>query len=518
MKLQRTLIVVGTAVTLFWSFALARVVEAPRLVVQVGKGLLPAPVDGRMLVFLRPVRLGFKPDTLIGSGGPFDLETAILGADGNALTSGSKVMLDDRCATFPQARLADLPRGDYYAQAVFDFNRDLRLANAPGNLISPVARIKLPPEGGAVEMTLTEALPEERLPRDTETLRFIRLRSEKLSKFHGRPIYLRAGVILPPGHAREPDRRYPLRVQIGGFGTRFNVVERMMHPGSSFQRAWTAADTPRMILLHLDGAGPLGDPYQVNSANHGPYGDAIVEELIPHVEQRFRGMGQGWARFTEGHSTGGWVSLALQVFYPDFFGGTWSHAPDPVDFRAFELVNIYEDANFYVNRSGYERAACRTIQGDTVYSIRREVQHETVLGRGGNWTLSGKDWASWNATFGPRGADGLPTALWDGKTGVINRAVLDHWKRYDLRLHLQSNWEKLAPRLQGKLRIWVGEADDYFLNNAVHLLDQFLSRARPASGASITYGPRRGHSWRGLTERDILVQMGAAMEKAQPRR
>src|SRR5580704_2740733 len=125
-----------------------------------------------------------------------------------------------------------------------------------------------------------------------------------------------------------------------------------MDERSRFRGAWLADGAPRMVLLHLDGAGPLGDPYQVNSANNGPYGDAVTQELIPFIEEKYHAIGEPRARVLSGVSTGGWVSLALQVFYPDFFNGTWSYCPDGVDFRAFQLVNIYEDRNAYINGHG----------------------------------------------------------------------------------------------------------------------------------------------------------------------
>src|SRR5204862_1055850 len=192
--------------------------------------------------------------------------------------------------------------------------------------------------------------------------------------------YLRAGVVLPPDFEKEPQRRYPLRVHVGGYGTRFTAASRFARGGIG---------GPQMIVLHLDGAGPFGDPYQVNSANNGPYGDAVTQELIPHVEKTFRGIGQPFARVLDGASTGGWVSLALQVFYPDFFNGAWSHAPDPVDFRAFELINVYRDENALVNRHGFDRPGARDLNGETKYTMRNEVDREVVLGRGGLWTLSG---------------------------------------------------------------------------------------------------------------------------------
>ena len=346
-------------------------------------------------------------------------------------------------------------------------------------------------------------------------MKYVRLRSELLSKFHGRPIYLRAGVVLPRDFAKDKDQRYLLRVHTGGFGERFNEAEQLMQEKHSFRKAWLADDAPRMVLLHLDGAGPFGDPYQVNSDNNGPYGDAVTRELITYVEQKYRCIGQPYARVLDGASTGGWVSLALQVFYPDFFNGVWAHAPDPVDFRAFELVNLYEDENVYVNKFGFERPSAREVNGDVRFTLRNEVFREAVIGRGGRWELSGLDWGSWNAVFGPRGADGLPKPLWDGKTGKIDRDVLDHWKKYDLRRVMEKDWATLGPKLRGKIHIWVGDADTYFLNNAVHLLDEFLTEAKPVYEGKITYGAGKDHSWTGIREADMMKEMADAVSKAK---
>jgi S-formylglutathione hydrolase FrmB len=262
-----------------------------------------------------------------------------------------------------------------------------------------------------------------------------------------------------------------------------------------------------MILVHLDGAGPLGDPYQVDSANHGPYGAAVTRELLPYVEEHFRGIGRGEARFLDGGSTGGWVALALQVFYPDLFNGAWSFCPDSVDFRSFQLVNIYEDENAYVNQHGFERPSARDVSGDVRFTMRHECQVENGLGRGDSWTLSGGQWGAWNATYGARGADGLPIPLWDPKTGVIDHKAAEHWKKYDLRRVLEANWAELGPKLKGKLHIWVGEADDYFLNNAVHRLDNFLSQAEPRFEGSIRYGRGEGHCWIGISQKAMMKQM-----------
>ena len=392
-------------------------------------------------------------------------------------------------------------------------NRDLNLVNAPGDLYSRVTTVHLDPAAHAstIRLELSQRVPEETLPADQDSIKYVKIHSPLLSAFHQRPIDLRAGVILPHNHDREPARRFPVRVHIGGYGSRFTDVAAMMHDGSAFHRAWMADQAPAMILIHLDGAGPLGDPYQIDSDNHGPYGAAITQELIPFVEAKFRGIGQGHARVLDGGSTGGWVALALQVFYPDFFNGAWAFCPDSVDFRSFQLVNIYEDTNAYLNRHGFERPAARDVSGEVRYTMRHECQLENVLGRGDSWALSGGQWGAWNATYGPRSALGQPVPLWDPLTGVIDRAAAESWKRYDLRRLLEARWPRIGPKLQGKIHIWVGEADDFFLNNAVHRLDAFLAQARPAYGGSITYGAREGHCWMGISQSTLMAQMAQRM-------
>jgi photosystem II stability/assembly factor-like uncharacterized protein len=289
-----------------------------------------------------------------------------------------------------------------------------------------------------------------------------------------------------------------------------------MAPNSEFRRMWLADDTPRFIFLQLVGDGPYGDSYQVNSDNSGPYGDAITRELIPYVEKNFHALGEPYARVLDGGSTGGWVSLALKIFYPDFFNAVWSSCPDGVDFRAFQIIDIYNDQNAYFDKSGVERPSKRDINGKVEFTIRHECQMENVMGAGDSWTMSGQQWGAWNATYGPRGSDGRPVPLWDAKTGVINKAVVDHWKKYDLRMILEENWKTLGPKLRGKIHISVGEADDYYLNNAVHLLDDFLKRANPSAEARITYGPGKGHCWSSISEAQMMTEMAVAVEQANP--
>ncbi len=346
---------------------------------------------------------GVEPRLALGQTGT-GRATRALARDVDGMGRGKIAVLDASCAAFPIGSLADLPPGEYRVQAAFHANPDLNHPNAPGDLYGPPVTVAIDPgEGGTIALELSRQIPAETLPAETDLVKFVKLESKLLSDFHGRPIYLRAGVILPRDFGKDPRAHYPLRVHVGGYASRFTGVLGRMREGSPFRREWMADDAPRMILLQLDGAGPLGDPYQVNSDNHGPYGDAITRELIPYVESKFRGIGTGQSRVVDGGSTGGWVSLALQVFYPDFFNGCWSSCPDGVDFRHFQLVNVYDDVNAFVNADGFERPACRTPSGDVKYTMRHEVSMENLLGRGDSWASSGGQWGAWNATYGPRG-------------------------------------------------------------------------------------------------------------------
>lgn len=513
MKKRSLFVAVLLAVVLIYAQREVASTDSLRFEVTIAQGLISNPQNGRLLVFLGRAA---SPEPRLQAGDTGLDATPILARDANAFAPGVSVIIDDKATTFPISNLARLPAGDYYVQALFDSNIDLKSVNAPGNLYSAVQKTHLDPARGAtVKLELTQKVQPEQLPAETEHVKYIKIQSDLLTKFHARPIYLRAGVILPRDFDKETTRKYPLRVEIGGYGARFTTASSLMREGSSFRRMWLEDATPRMVMVYLDGDGPFGDCYQVNSANNGPYGDAVTQELIPYIEKKFRCIGAGYGRVLSGGSTGGWVSLALQVFYPDFFNGTWSAFPDGVDFRAFQLINIYSDDNAYVNAHGFDRPSARDLTGDTQFTIRHECQMENVLGLGDSWAMSGQQWGAWNAAYGPRGKDGRPVPLWDPQTGDINRDAVEQWKNYDLRLVMEQNWKSLGPKLKGKITIWVGEADEYFLNNAVHMLDAFLSKADPPYGGKIIYGPGKGHGWMALTERQIMAEMAAAVERAR---
>ena len=431
--------------------------------------------------------------------------TPILARDVKNFGLGITAAVDRTAAIFPIESLDVLPAGDYYVQALFDSNIDLKSVNAPGNLYSDIQRVHLDPRrGSTVKLELTKVIPPEQPPPDDPYVKYVKIQSNLLTRFHGRPIYLRAGLILPKDYDLDENRHYPLRIHIAGYGTRYTSVQRLMAPSSEFRRMWLADDTPRMVYLQLDG--------------DGPYGDAITQELIPHIERKFRVIPQPYARVLDGESTGGWVSLALKVFYPDFFNAVWSSCPDGVDFRGFQLIDIYKDKNAYVDEHGVARPSKRDINGNVEFTIRHECQMENVMGQGDSWTMSGQQWGAWNAAYGPRGRDGRPVPLWDPKSGEINKSIVEHWKKYDLRLVLEQNWKTLGPKVRAKIHISVGDADSYFLNNAVHMLDDFLKRADPPAEARLTYGARQGHCWSILTEGQMMEEMFVAIEQSKPPR
>lgn len=465
-------------------------------------------LEGRLLVILSSTN---RPEPRLQIDDANGNGPLVFGRDVTGFSSARSVLLDEKATPSLHASLARLPAGRYFVQAVLDTSSDTRGLNEGGNLLSEVTELNhSSTTKSPLRLDLTRRIFDERAA-ETDQVKFVRIPSRLLSEFHRRPMFLRAGVILPRTFAGEPDRRYPLWLHIGGYGARYTFVSRMMSPRSAFHELWMATNAPQMLYVLPDGAGPFGDPYQINSANNGPYGDALTQELIPHLEKQFRGVGEARGRVLSGRSTGAWAALALQIFYPDFFNGAWATSPDPVDFRAFQLVNIYGDRNAFVNEHGEERPSARDEHGDVRLSMRREVQMENVRGHGGNWTRSGGQWGAWNAVFSPRGADGLPVPLWDSRGG-INRDVAVHWQKYDLRLVLERNWDTLAPKLRGKLRIWAGETDEFFLNNAVHFLEETLEHREPKDVVTFTYGPHGGHGWSSLTFEELMQQLYQASQ------
>ena len=357
-------------------------------------------------------------------------------------------------------------------------------------------------------------MPEETLPPDTELVKHIKIRSRLLSDFHGRPIDLRAGVILPRDFARQPDRRYPVRVHIGGYGGRYTNVDGMMAAGSGFRRAWMADDAPPMILIHLDGAGPLGDPYQVDSANHGPYGAAVTGELIPHVERlSAASAGARPACSTAARPAAG-SRWPCRSSTPTSSTAPGRSAPTASISAGFSSSNIYEDENAYINRHGFERPAARDVSGEVRFTMRHECRLENVLGRGDSWTLSGGQWGAWNATYGPAAPTAAPSRSGTPRPARSTTRPPSTGRRTTSAASSRSAGPSWARSSRGSSTS--GSARPTTTSSTTPCTGSTRSCPAPSPPyeGSITYGPGQGHCWMGISQREMMKQMARRMAAA----
>ncbi len=519
--------------------------------------LSPVPLDGRVFLMLS-TNDRQEPRFQISD----RAETQqFFGVDVDALAPGAPAVVDKSVLGYPLDRLEQVPAGDYYVQALLNVYETIHLANGhtvklppdrgegqqwnrkPGNLFSKPQRVQLDPgQGGVIHISLTEKIPPIEPPKDTKYVKHLTLQSKLLSDFWGRPTYLGAIVILPEGFEEHPNARYPLVVNHGHFTYDFRGFRTEPPPPELTGRDRTMARSqyntyedwayrlPHMLLLIIQHANPYyDDSYAVDSANVGPYGAAITQELIPEVERRFRGIGQGWARFLYGGSTGGWEAMAQQVFYPDYFNGAWCACPDPVDFRGYQIVNIYDDANAYWIQGPFGRVprpAERTANGNIVTTMDRTNRRELVLGTHGR---SGEQFNIWQAVYSPVGADGYPKPIWDPLTGAIDHDVARYWREhYDLNYIMQRDWATLGPKLVGKLHLSVGDMDSFYLNNAVRMVQEFMeSPKNPYRAADFDFGPLQPHCYSGAPDlppgpssrsllQRIMPKMAERIEKTAP--
>ena len=498
-----------------------------------------AALDGRVILLLshdltREPRSHVEPNQALDS--PY-----IFGLNVDGLRPDQAVIMDDSAFGWPALKLSSVPAGDYYAQAVLNRYETYHLAGGrtlklppdkgegqhwqtkPGNLYSAPVKVHIDLlQPGTVALELNQENPPIVPKQDTELIKHIKIRSEKLSRFWGRDVFLGAHVLVPLGFDKHPEARYPLMVfhghypnDISGFrvtppdpslkpdySERFHLAgynQIQQQEAYAFYQKWISANHPRYMVVELEHANPyFDDSYAVNSANLGPYGDAINQELIPEIEKRFRGIGQGWARFTYGGSTGGWEALATQVFYPDMYNGAFAACPDPIDFRAYTIVNLYSDKNAYYLRgdaSSVERPAFRNYLGEVFATQRDENYMELAQG---DKSRSGGQYDIWEAVFGPAGADGYPKPVINKLTGEIDSAVAAYWREhFDLSQIIARDWKTLAPKLQGKIHLYVGNGDNYYLTDSVYFAQERLESLQPAYGGEVDYGDRAEHCWNG---------------------
>ncbi|MEZ5419342.1 MAG: hypothetical protein R2708_18665 [Vicinamibacterales bacterium] len=502
------------------------------------------PLDGRLLLILSTRREG-EPRFHVNDG---PTGQPVFGLDVEGWPAGAPASVTGPTIGFPVQRLSELPKGRYRVQALFHRYETFRRSDgrtlqlpmdrgegqqwnqAPGNLYSTPREITIDPvTSGAVNILLDQIIPEITPPADTKYVKHERIQSALLTRFWGRPMHIGASVLLPEGWDTHPNAKYPLFIYHGHFtptitgwretppdpdlapdvSARFNLrgYNRIQQQYAyQLYKDWTGPDFPRAIVIEIQHANPYyDDSYAVNSANLGPYGDAIVQELIPYIEQKYRGLGEGWARFMYGGSTGGWEAMAAQVFYPEFFNGAYAACPDPIDFRAFTTIDLYANRNaFWLDDTFKQtpRPAHRNSLGH-VDSMAWEMNRlELVLG---SRTRSGQQFDIWEAVYSPVGQDGYPARIFDKASGVIDTRVAEYWREhYDLVHILKRDWEKgLGKQLEGKLHIYVGDMDNYYLNNAVYLAEQFLESTRtPYYGGEVAYGDRAEHCWNGDPTRE----------------
>ena len=477
----------------------------------------------------------------------------VFGIDVDGLKPGMDVVVPDTAPGYPVRSLSDVRPGDYWVQGVLheyevyhrgdghtvvlppDRGEGQQWNLAPGSPLSRPRKVHIDARaGGTIHIVLDTVIPPLADEPDTKYVKHIRFKSDLLTKFWGRPTYLGAILLLPEGFDTHPDARYPLAIYHGHFerdvfGWRTTPPDDSLkapdlaaiardcpngHEGArcvaagyprlvqeygyAFYKQWTGPNFPRVIQVTIQHANPYyDDSYAVNSANVGPYGDAITHELIPYIERQYRGQGP-WARAVVGGSTGGWEALGVQVMYPDEYNGAYANCPDPIDFRSYTVIDLYRDTNAYYSGGPWRRTA-RPAERDSLGQVRATVeqvnQKELALG---TKTRSGGQWDIWEAVFSPVGDDGYPRRIWDKRTGHIDTAVANYWREhYDLDHIMQRDWATLGPKLRGKITLNVGLSDNYFLNDAVYRTESFLRSATPAADAAVDYGARDEHCWSG---------------------
>jgi hypothetical protein len=428
-------------------------VSAQKFVAKYTQAASNEPFTGKVFLYLSKESKSPKDDM------PGVFSFPCFSIDVKNVKPGQSVTFDDNAIFYPTP-LSDIERGTYHAQVVWDRNLGGRpIGGSPGNMYNKSVLVAIAKDRGQTfTITSDQAIPD---PAFTETqfIKELKTPSALLTAFYKRPTTVNAAVILPKEYFTQPQRRFPVLYWISGYGGDYHV-----YSGRNMQS--DPIDTTACIRVFLDGNCSLGHCVYANSDNNGPWGDALTTEVIPLVEETYR---TNSARLLTGHSSGGWTVMWLQTHYPKVFTACWSSSPDPVDFRSFQQINLYSDKNLYYDKDSSLRPA-GTIAGRFPWiSMKNMSVMEHVLWRG-------EQMHSFNAVFSVRADDGTPRRLIDDATGNIDPVTVEHWKNYDISLYLRSNWQQIKPDLQGKIRVSVGNQDNFLLNYAVHLLDDEMKK------------------------------------------
>ncbi len=517
--------------------------------ISIADSLKQLTLDGRLLLLLSNNN-NAEPRFQINDAAHTQL---VFGIDVNGWLPASDELIDMHAFGYPIERLKDVPAGDYYVQVLLHKYETFHLQTgqtvklpmdrgegqhwniAPGNIYSTPIKIHFDPNTtNEIHLTINKIIPPIKEPEDTKYIKHIKIQSKLLTAFWGRPMYIGAHILLPEGFDEHPNVHYPLAIFHGHFPEdisdfRTTPPDENLKPDTSerfritgynkivqqedykFYKLWTGPNFPRVLVVEIQHANPYyDDSYAVNSANLGPYGDAITYELIPEIEKRFRGIGKGWARFMYGGSTGGWEVLAAQVFYPDEYNGCYAACPDPVDFHNYTTMDIYNNKNAYYVESDFKktpRPGERNYLGHISATIQSMNQRELALG---THSRSGDQFDIWEAVFSPMAEDGYPKRIFDKYTGAIDSSVAAYWKEhYDLTNIIQRDWPKIGDKLKGKIHIYVGDMDTYYLNDAVYSAEDMLKKlTNPNCGCEVDYGDRAEHCWNGdHTEPNYLSRL-----------
>lgn len=494
-------------------------------------------LDGRVLVIV--TRNGDTEPRLQGPG-LTENTPPYWGIDVDGLSAKRSVELrggDKRVYGFPLPALNDLPEGEYHVQAFMNvyetFHRSdgstvklhmpcgdgHRVIWGTGNVYSDVQKVQITNSSKPVRLELSQVIPpfyptppggtcQQVNTPESQHVKLVKIKSELLSKFWGRRMYIAASVLLPKGYEEHPEARYPVIYAMNHHPRAYSAAGSQ-NPNQSlvfgnfneagtnpFSQSWLADNRRRVIVVRPLSENPFYDTsYWVDSPNVGPYGRVLTEELLPEIDRRFRTIGESWARTQTGGSSGGWMTLAPQVFYPDLFGGAFALFPDNPDFRSFWLINLYQDANAYWNLSEWRRWPRPYIRdhltGNTIATTEEWAHLELAIG--GDKHRSGEYFHQLEATWGPQGPDGYPLPAWDALTGEIDPAAAEQYRKYDISAYLAQNWSTLEPKLRGRLFFWVGDDDNYFLDQGIKLLRERLATLSPPSDAQFVILPDTGH-------------------------
>jgi hypothetical protein len=532
MRASRVIVAVavagGLAAGMSYAGSRASQPPGPRVEISFAREARSGPVTGMVYVALSRDNQRTPIEQASPTGAP------LFSAYVEALAPGATVTIGGDHPGHPVSSLRDIPAGEYWMQPFvnvytrfaradgktvwlhMDQGEGQNWKRSPGNLFGAPVRVTFDPESTRpIRLVADKAIPPIQPPADTPMVKRFRIQSQILTKWWGHPIHLGATVLLPRDYDNHPGVRYPVNYQQGHFST---GAPGSFGRGGEFDKIWMADGTPRVLYVTLQHPSPYyDDSYGVNSANNGPYGDALMQELLPEIEKRYRVIREPWARLLSGGSTGGWIALAHQVFYPDFYGGTFANCPDPVDFSYHQIVNIYRDANAYFVDTGWtriDRPNQRQPDGNIRSMMKDENRYELVVG---DKSRSGGQWDIWEATYSPVGPDGYPKRLWNKMTGAIDRAVAEEWRKYDLRHVLQSNWPALGPKVAHKINVYMGDMDSFYLNNAAEKLNEFLATAdNPKFTGEIVFERRAPHCW-GPRGAELLDKMVRHIERHAPK-